>query len=221
LSHDIRHDAEPPADSHMFDEQMAAARRGCRSSLGELLTAYRGYLLLVAHREVNDELRAKFAPSDLVQETFVRAQQAFANFRGDSDEQLRAWLHRILLNCHRTMRASFVQTGKRSLGSELRLDRIGAQDERCSPLAGDDSSISGAMAADEEGQRVIQLLDRLSEDYRQVVWLRNWEQMSFDDIGRRLGRSTDAVRKLWYRALAEFGQHWKQNGMEVPGIAQP
>ncbi len=87
----------------------------------------------------------------------------------------------------------------------------------CFPhLATGDTSISSAIAADEESQRIVRLLEQLPEDYRQVVWLRNWEQMSFDEIGRKLGRSADAVRKLWYRALAEFGQNWKQHGMDIP-----
>jgi RNA polymerase sigma factor (sigma-70 family) len=42
---------------------------------------------------------------------------------------------------------------------------------------------------------------RLPEDYRRVLQLRYWSGMTFVDIAPLLGRSPDAVRKLWYRAV--------------------
>src|SRR5207253_1741044 len=45
------------------------------------------------------------------------------------------------------------------------------------------------------------VLDRLSEDYRQVLVLRHREECSFEEIGRRMERSANAARKLWARAV--------------------
>ena len=42
---------------------------------------------------------------------------------------------------------------------------------------------------------------RLPPDYRDVLYLRYWEGLSFVQIAGRIGRSADAVRKLWYRAI--------------------
>jgi RNA polymerase sigma-70 factor (ECF subfamily) len=210
-----------PPGSRNFQQRLAAAQAGCRSSLGEVLADYRSYLLLAADRELDDELRAKLGPSDLVQETFVRAQQAFADFRGNTEDQLRAWLHAILLNHHRTVRAGFLETGKRRLARELPLDAAGSQIDLTRPLVVDESSLSSVVAADEESQRILQMLDRLPDDYRQAVWLRNWEQQSFEEIGRRLGRSAEAARKLWYRGLAQFGRHWEQDGEQRIETSEP
>lgn len=37
-----------------------------------------------------------------------------------------------------------------------------------------------------------------------MVRLRYWDGLSFPEIGRRLGRSDEAVRKVWYRAVARL-----------------
>src|SRR5580698_6636474 len=79
-------------------ERIAAARRGCRTSLGELFENCRNYLLLVANTSVGGELRGRVAASDLVQETFLEAGAIFERFTGDSEEQLLRWLTRILEN---------------------------------------------------------------------------------------------------------------------------
>ena len=41
----------------------------------------------------------------------------------------------------------------------------------------------------------------LPDDYREVFILRNLEHMPVDAIAARMGRSPNAVRKLWGRAL--------------------
>ena len=45
------------------------------------------------------------------------------------------------------------------------------------------------------------VMTRLSNDHRTVLHLRYWEGLSFPEIATRLGRSPEAVRKLWYRAV--------------------
>jgi len=45
------------------------------------------------------------------------------------------------------------------------------------------------------------VFSRLPAEYRLVLELRYWGGLSFVDIAPRLGRSPEAVRKLWYRAV--------------------
>src|SRR5262245_12981144 len=75
-----------------------AARAGSNAALGELLETFRSYLLLIANREVEANLRPKFAPSDMVQETILVAQLQFDQFRGQSAEEVAGWLRSILLH---------------------------------------------------------------------------------------------------------------------------
>ena len=45
-------------------------------------------------------------------------------------------------------------------------------------------------------------LERLPDDYREVLILRHLEELPFPVIADRMGRSLDSVKKLWARGLA-------------------
>ena len=80
------------------DQLIAEARRGVPDRLGQLLDTYRNYLELLAKTQIDDKLRARISPSDLVQETMLGACRDFAHFRGHNERQLLAWLRQILIN---------------------------------------------------------------------------------------------------------------------------
>ncbi len=61
----------------------------------------------------------------------------------------------------------------------------------------------------ERGEAIKSALDKLPEDYRQVIVLRYTEERSFEDIGRIMGRSAEAVRKLWARAMERLRGEWE------------
>ncbi len=60
--------------------------------------------------------------------------------------------------------------------------------------------------ADEQAVALRRALDRLPEEHRRVVVLRFEEERSFEEIGRLTGRSPDAVRKIWARAMGRLRQ---------------
>ena len=80
---------ERAGDTRMDDSSLTeleswilAARQGNREALGRALSSVRDYLLLVANEELDPALHAKGNASDLVQETFLRAQRGVEAFRG-------------------------------------------------------------------------------------------------------------------------------------------
>src|SRR5438128_12586041 len=94
---------------------IAAARAGSTEALGQVLETCRQYLLLVANQQVPPELAAKLAPSDLVQETFLKAHREFAQFQGRTEAELLGWLRRILLNNLVSFSRQYEGTDKRRL----------------------------------------------------------------------------------------------------------
>jgi RNA polymerase sigma-70 factor, ECF subfamily len=193
---DTPHTAASPFD---VAGRIEAARQGSGPLRGELLEACRTYLLLIANRELDAEIRAKVGPSDLVQESFVQAQQHSARFEGTSEEELREWLAKILVNRCRDARRGLVPAAKTGQGVP---PALGGQ---CGPPV-DHRTPSQGIIACEEAQRVGAALARLSEAHQQVLRLRHWEELTFEVIGQRLGRSADAARKLWYRALERLDE---------------
>src|SRR6516162_6479595 len=117
--------------------RLAAARTGSSEALGQALQACRGYLLLLAKRELDPDLRAKGGASDLVQETFLEAQRDFAHFHGNSAEELRAWLRRLLLNNVANFTRQYRERAKRQVGREVSLEAAGSSHERGAGLAAD------------------------------------------------------------------------------------
>jgi RNA polymerase sigma-70 factor (ECF subfamily) len=189
---------EPAGDAARW---LAAARAGSREALGQVLETFRGYLLLVAGRELDAELRAKGGASDLVQDTFLEAQRDFGCFHGNSADELRAWLRRLLLNNVANFTRQYRQRAKRQVSREVPLEAGGSSHERGAGLAADILSPSGQVVAQEQAEALARAMERLPPDYRQVLALRHEQKLTFAQIGEQMQRSANAARMLWLRAV--------------------
>ena len=179
-----------------------AARIEGPVALGRLLDAAYGYLTFVAVGQTGREYSAKFGISDIVQECAKDAQRGFDRFQGRSTGEFFAWLRRIV---HSNVRDE-VRKHSRSVGVEFPIDAV-------APIAvpGDCEAraIHGDLAA-----MIEDCLNRLPEPHATVLRLRYWEELTFPEIGLRMGRSDEAVRKLWVRALDRLRE-------ECPDIEGP
>ncbi len=180
-----------------FHRQLERARDGDTSAMGNLLQQYRDYLLAIAQREVDPAVRNKIAPSDIVQESMLTAHENFHQFVGGSEGEIQAWLRQILIN-------DVYQAGRRFRAQKRAVDR-----ER--PMVFSSSLERGIADAEntpgtealviEETQRLKSAMAQLGEEHQRVIRLRNWQDLSFAEIGEQMGRSPDAARKLWARAV--------------------
>lgn len=192
------------ADARTTDDWLAAARAGSPDALGAALESCRAYLLLVAEKEMDPRLRAKGGASDLVQQTFLEAQQAFGRFQGSRETELLAWLRRMLLNNVATFRRHWEQTAKRRASREVGLGGDSTA-PGIQPVA-DTPTPSRQLAAGERADAVRAAMARLPEDYRQVLTFRYEEDLPFEEVAQRMGRTSNAVRKLWARAVERLEQ---------------
>jgi RNA polymerase sigma-70 factor (ECF subfamily) len=187
-------------------ELLTSARQGSGEALGQVLESCRAYLMLVANKELDRDLRAKLGPSDLVQETFVTAQRAFERFSGESLDEVLAWLRQILLIKIGEARRHYYRSQRRAITREAR---------PASPLA--DSSFVPEPIANgytphrqlvtlETAERISLAMAALSSDHQQVIRLRNWQVLAFDEIGRQMNRSAGAARALWIRAMDQLAR---------------
>jgi RNA polymerase sigma-70 factor (ECF subfamily) len=189
-----------PARTDDFFEDLRAARAGSGEALGRVLERFRPYLLRIANHELDSALRPKVGPSDLVQQSLLEAQQGFTGFAGARPEDLMAWLRGILRHNLADVRTAYHEAAKRQLKQEELLDATNAGPLREKLVANTPSPLARVIA-DEDTQSVQRALDRLPEDYRRVLTLRHQGGRSFVQIGEVMGRSADAVRKLWFRAV--------------------
>jgi len=202
---------EPTISETISDNRNAPAastsevvRGGDREALVRVIEKCQSYLLLVAERALTPDVKAKEAASDLVQEALLEAQREPGRWTGRAEPELRAWLRRLLLNKIAHAARRYRGTGKRRIGREVPLTSVEDDSALAEALAADQTSPSGQAARHEEEAALRSALDRLPERMRQAVLWRHREDCSFDEIGRRLGCSNVAARKLWLRALQQL-----------------
>ena len=202
---------EPPNKFDFEDESITTllpqARAGVASARSELFEQLHSFLAWVARNEVNPQLRQKCGESDFVQMSYVQAVEHFDRFRGDNQNELKAWLREILQNEIRQVERSF-RTAKRDYRKERHLDfNLNDQSKEMNFQPQDSLPTPGTAAINQEQtSSVLAAIERLPEDYQTVIKLRNWQKCSFADIGQQMQRSENAVTKLWFRALERLQQ---------------
>ena len=164
---------------------------------GKILEEFRPYLTAIAMAELPDAMLRKLGASDLVQETILNGFENYASFRGSTKEELAGWLRTILLHVLANLQKAY-RSQKRDLDLE-----VPADSQIVNPLQ---ESPSHAALTREQWSSLEQALSRLSEESQKVVLLRHRENLTFAEIGVRMGKSEDAARKIWARAIEQLQQ---------------
>jgi RNA polymerase sigma-70 factor (ECF subfamily) len=182
------------------------ARNQAPGALDRLLESYRNYLRLLARTGIDASLRGKVDPSDLVQDTLLKAHQHFDQFRGGTEAELVAWLRRILSRNLADLVRRFKAAGARMIHREQSLDELVGATSRVMLNLFAPNGQSPSQSAQRRELSII-LADAMAElapDYREVVVLRTMEGREWDEVASAMGRSPGAVRLLWARALKKL-----------------
>ena len=121
---------------------------------------------------------------EITQETFFRAFMKRNNFRGGSSEL--TWLCTIARNI-------FIDEKRRS-------GRHQSIEDLTDDIADSADAIEKTVADKDQSYRVHMALKELEEPYREVFELRVFGDMSFADIGRRMGKTESWARVTYHRA---------------------
>jgi RNA polymerase sigma-70 factor (ECF subfamily) len=188
------------------EQLLCLAREGSSYALGQLLETYRSYLLLLARLQIGRRLQGKVDPADVVQETFLRAHRDFARFRGSTEEEWTGWLRQILAARLGDVVRHFCGTRRRDVRLERELEGELDISSRIldQGLVAKLSSPSHQAARREQAVLLAEALEKLPEDYREVLILHHLEECKFPEVACRMGRSVDSVKKLWARALGRL-----------------
>jgi RNA polymerase sigma-70 factor (ECF subfamily) len=200
--------AAPPAPPRDPECLLSQARQGKEAVLGQLLEMYRGYLMLLARVQISSRLKVKADAEDLVQETFLKAHRDFDQFRGGTEKEWVAWLRQILAYSLAGLVRRYQGTRRRDIRLERAMEE--ALDQSSSALdrglLASQSSPSHQAIRREQSVLLVDALDKLTPDYREVIILSHLEGLSFPEIARRMGRTLNSVKNLWARALAKLRQ---------------
>ena len=158
---------------------------------------YRERLMSVIYLRMGPDLRSRMDPEDILQDVAIEAMNSWHTL-ADPD-RARPWL---------------VTLARRKVARVLR-DHVGvaARDPRREHSMKTDMPIadrrSGPVTAADRKDR-LQLLgeamERLSDDYREVIMLTKIEGLSAREVGKHMDRSENAVNLLLSRALKRLAQ---------------
>lgn len=177
---------------------LEAARRGEDDALDDLFARVAPRLHALVRLRLGPSLRARLESRDIVQAALLKAFTGLDNLQANDGESLYAWLARIAEHEIRDQ-ADYHRRQRRDLRREASLDEPGV-----GRLAARVTTLSRRLVLDEERRRLEQALESLSADHREAIMLRALEELPFAEVGRRLGRSADAARMLYARAMTEL-----------------
>jgi RNA polymerase sigma-70 factor (ECF subfamily) len=195
--------AAPGGDTARIAGWLAAARAGDAAARDRLFGSCRSFVATAARFHLQRRLQAKVDASDVVQQSLLEAHRGFDGFAGETPQEWLAWLKRIVAHNAFDVAKRYRGTAKRDAGREVPLAAHddashGWHEHPVDPA----SSPSGRAIRWEQELLLAAAVEALDEDHREVLFLRNIERLPFEEVARRMGRSSGACRMLWMRAIA-------------------
>lgn len=173
------------------------ARAGSIEATNALFARYGQKLLSLIRLRMGPSLRRRLESQDVLQHTMIKAYERLDQFQGGGETSLMAWFGAIARNEIRDQ-AKFFGRGGRDFGRDVPLDV--AVGEIHETLRTEVSRLHLLAQA-----RMLETaIESLDESHKEVILLRRFEELSFPQIGEHLGKSPDACRMLYSRAMASL-----------------
>jgi RNA polymerase sigma-70 factor (ECF subfamily) len=178
-----------------IEELLRRARAGDEDAREQLFALCRSKLDEWASRKVFRMKPGLPRPSDLVQETSLRAFSGLSTFSGTTEAEWFAWLKRIFRNqAAQSLRDT--RRKKRDAPSTVPLDGPEAL-----AAAARQESPSQVTSLQEEWRLLLAHLYQLPDDQRDAIWLCHLKELPVAEAARRLGKTEPAVAGLLQRGL--------------------
>jgi RNA polymerase sigma-70 factor (ECF subfamily) len=175
-------------------------RAGDGDALRVLFERHEDILQARIRRRFPPHLHRKVSVSDVLQETRIVAYQRREDFESGGDDGFRNWLLGIADLKAKAAAHRHGGTAKRAAHREVSRN---LRPETGQFVGGVPSPSQVAIAA-ELKELARRAMVSLPDDYRQVLSLAREEQLPLREVAERMGRSREAVKKLYGRALFRF-----------------
>lgn len=149
------------------------------------ITVYKYLFCLTQNKEISE---------DLTQETFAVAIKDIKKFRGDC--KLSVWL------CQIAKHLWYKELKKKSRNQNISLEDV--SEEIVS-----NETIEDSFYQKEEKLKLFKDIQKLDEKSREVVYLRMMGNLSYDEIGEILGRTSNWARTTFFRAKQKIREENK------------
>lgn len=178
------------------------AQAGDAQALNLLLQRYLNRILRIVRMKLGPKLRTKMESMDVVQEVMVRVVKGFEKFDPKNEAAFIHWMSKLVQNEIRDL-ADYHGAAKRDLNAEVanKKDSTIVSSVLSNIPANSEWRPSFQMKLKEEVLELEAALDQLPEKQREIVIMRQYEELSFKEIGQELGCSEDAARMQFARGI--------------------
>ena len=175
------------------DEQLVErARAGDGDAFGEVVRRWERKIYALAYGITGSVEDAR----DATQETFIAAYRNLPRFRGEA--QVSSWLHRIAVNqCITRQRRARVR-------AETGLDEEVEAGREQFLSTGADSSPARASESKQRAEAVRRAVASLPHELREVVLMKEFEELTFQEIADALQIPLSTVKSRLYTALRQL-----------------
>lgn len=170
-------------------------RDGDRAAYAEIVRRYQHRVFTVCLRWMGDREVA----AEVAQDVFLALYKSLPGFRGDS--ALSTWIFRIAVNHCKNRR---LYRRRRHVDQHEPLEGEDRDDVPARQLASDEPGTDAPLHAARAGELLQQGLDQLAEEPRQIIVLRDIQDLSYEEIADILGLPRGTVKSRLHRARAEL-----------------
>lgn len=202
---------EPKPDSGETVKLLERIRDGS-PAFNELFERHRDSLRQAVALRFDPNLSARVDPSDVVQEAQMEAFRRFPDYLARQPMPFHLWLRKTAQERLIMARRKHVVASCRAVGQELPLPShssvvIGRQ------LLGAEKSPSQQVTKEELVDRVRRAVGNLPENDQEILLMRTYEGLSYDEIACILAIEAAAARKRYGRALIRLHRLLTQEGL--------
>src|SRR5689334_15787750 len=178
------------SDREIDQQLVEKAQRGDKRAFEMLVVKYQRKLERLLSRVIRDPAEIE----DVAQEAFIKAYRALPSFRGDS--AFYTWLYRIGIN---TAKNYLVALGRRA-PTTTEFDSEDAEGFEDGDQLRDINTPESMLMSAEIARTVNDTLERLPEELRNAITLRELEGLSYEDIATIMNCPIGTVRSRIFRA---------------------
>ena len=181
------------------------AQAGDRAALDPLFQRYYDRVRRIARVRLGQGLRQRMDSGDIVQETFISALGAFDRFEVRDESSLLQWLSVLLENRIRDA-SDWNDAAKRAAARERPLVSDGRSGAITLDLAATALTPAESASHGEQAEALEAALAALPEQDRELILLRDYVGMSWEEVAQRLGRPSAAAARMAHgKVLLELG----------------
>jgi RNA polymerase sigma-70 factor (ECF subfamily) len=196
---------------------LGAARAGDRQAVEELFARHRPYLRRLIEVRLEPQLHSRVDASDVIQDAQLEAARRLESYLQEPALPFRLWLRQLACERLLMLRRYHRGAARRSLDREVPLpDRSSLLLARRLLAAG--STPSQRLDREELVQRVRQAVAQLPALDREILVMRTFEELSYEEVACLLGVDPAAARKRHGRALLRLHKLLSADGLSESSL---